>query len=369
MTAQALPSVVHVLWTGQLGGIERLVHDLALEQNRVGMPVRVAVGRPSGPFTERLRGSAVPVVDLRLRSGYDLRPLNLLRGARLLRGSDLLHLHGFNLPVAAMALAARRPIVFTEHGNFGLGRRPPLAERAKWKAQGWFLRRSIRALVANSDHTARVAAERYGLSGSRIRKVYNGARFADTKGGGEKAGGKLVVAYVGRLAGSKRVERLLQAAAATDPGDDIQVLIVGGGPAEEGLRSSAASLGLEGRVRFLGYREDVPDILASADVLVQPGQESFGLAVVEGCGQGALPIVFEDGGGVLEVLPPDGIVVRDTSELARTLSAIESSPALSRKARAARARWARERFSIERAAREHLAVYEQVLAAVRREVA
>ena len=51
---------------------------------------------------------------------------------------------------------------------------------------------------------------------------------------------------------------------------------------------------------------------ATTEVLVQPSEgEPFGLAIIEACRQGALPIAFADGGGALEVLPPDGRIVVD----------------------------------------------------------
>src|SRR5439155_3473643 len=61
MATDSSMSVVHVLWSGGVGGIERLVHDLAREQSRLGFRVSVAFAQPSGPFARRLREGGVPV--------------------------------------------------------------------------------------------------------------------------------------------------------------------------------------------------------------------------------------------------------------------------------------------------------------------
>jgi glycosyltransferase involved in cell wall biosynthesis len=98
-------------------------------------------------------------------------------------------------------------------------------------------------------------------------------------------------------------------------------------------------------------------------VLVHPSEgEPFGLAVIEACATGALPIVFSDGGGVLETLPPDGVVVDDVEELAAALDGLLGSPLLLPEARRTRAQWAREAFPIARTSEKYLSLYESALA-------
>jgi glycosyltransferase involved in cell wall biosynthesis len=69
------------------------------------------------------------------------------------------------------------------------------------------------------------------------------------------------------------------------------------------LRKRATSLGLDGRVRFLGQRLDVPRLLAAADIHCQPntGPEPFGIAFVEALFAG-LPVVTTAFGGALEII-------------------------------------------------------------------
>jgi glycosyltransferase involved in cell wall biosynthesis len=77
------------------------------------------------------------------------------------------------------------------------------------------------------------------------------------------------------------------------------------------LRRQATALGIAERVRFLGQRADVPDLLAAADVHCQPntGPEPFGVAFVEALHAG-LPVVTTALGGALEIVDEDcGILV------------------------------------------------------------
>lgn len=71
----------------------------------------------------------------------------------------------------------------------------------------------------------------------------------------------------------------------------------------EELRATAGRLGIAGRVRFLGQRDDVPRLLAAADVFCQAntGPEPFGVAYAEALWAG-LPAVGSRLGGAIEVL-------------------------------------------------------------------
>src|SRR5215218_838969 len=106
-----IPAVLHVVWSGGIGGIERVVGDLTRQRAAAGAPVGVAFGHRPGPLAEEVVSPGVDVVDLGLASGYDLRPWRLRRASGLLREWDLIHMHGFNVPLGIAAVRARKPIV------------------------------------------------------------------------------------------------------------------------------------------------------------------------------------------------------------------------------------------------------------------
>src|SRR4029453_1396500 len=156
-------SVVHVLWGGQLGGIERLVHDLAAEQSRLGFEVAAAFGQAEGFFAERIRERSIPVIDLQLRSGHDLWPRRMSAGANRLASYDLIHAHAYNVPLDRIMSRSERPIVFTEHGQFGLGRRLGISGPLKQRMQRNFLANRCSAVAANSRWTAGLVTRTYAL--------------------------------------------------------------------------------------------------------------------------------------------------------------------------------------------------------------
>ncbi|MGC2198798.1 MAG: glycosyltransferase [Stellaceae bacterium] len=93
---------------------------------------------------------------------------------------------------------------------------------------------------------------------------------------------------IGRLHRNKGFELLLEALAVTR---EVTLWIAGDGPLRPPLERLATRLGITGRVRFLGWRDDVPALLAAADILVCPSlHEPLGNVVIEAWSAG-LPVI------------------------------------------------------------------------------
>lgn len=89
---------------------------------------------------------------------------------------------------------------------------------------------------------------------------------------------------------------------------DIVLLLVGDGAFKKKLQDYVTSKGLENRVYFLGYREDVPSILKSVDIVIQSSHwEGFGLAIVEAMAAGK-PVIASDVPGLSDVVSDYGMI-------------------------------------------------------------
>jgi glycosyltransferase involved in cell wall biosynthesis len=98
----------------------------------------------------------------------------------------------------------------------------------------------------------------------------------------------------------------------------------------EEVKALAVSLGIADRVRFLGQRSDVRELLAAADIFCQPnaGPEPFGIVFVEALHAG-LPVVTSNVGGAREIVTPDvGYLVEDDRALADALDLLIRDQAL-----------------------------------------
>jgi len=117
------------------------------------------------------------------------------------------------------------------------------------------------------------------------------------------ASGRKWLTYVGRLDRQKRVDRLVAAFASlpeTLPRHDL--LIVGDGPLRAKVQRQIAACGLTDRVRFTGWREDIPAILQATDILLLASDwEGMPNVILEAMAA-AVPVVSFDVPGVLQLL-------------------------------------------------------------------
>ncbi len=83
---------------------------------------------------------------------------------------------------------------------------------------------------------------------------------------------------------------------------NITLALAGDGELTESLQQQAVKLGIESRVRFLGYRNDVPNLLAAADIVVQPSHlEGLCSSLIDAM-LAAKPIVATRAGGIPDLL-------------------------------------------------------------------
>jgi glycosyltransferase involved in cell wall biosynthesis len=145
-----------------------------------------------------------------------------------------------------------------------------------------------------------------------------------------------VIVQVSRLERWKGHTLTIAALGAIQDLDNWECWIVGGVQRESErdyyaqLQQQVKQLGLEDRVRFLGERKDVPELLIAADVFCQPNLtgEPFGIAFIEALYAG-LPIVTVDlGGGGEIVTPACGFVVapENVREIAQALRELVQNP-------------------------------------------
>jgi glycosyltransferase involved in cell wall biosynthesis len=129
----------------------------------------------------------------------------------------------------------------------------------------------------------------------------------------ERPYGAPLALALGRLHPNKGFDLLIDALAMTEA---LHMWIAGEGPLRDDLARQAERLGLGGRVRFLGWRDDVSALMAAADFLVCPSRhEPLGNVVIEGWAAG-LPVVAtaSDGPAGLIEEGSDGLLVPLTGE-------------------------------------------------------
>ena len=174
-----------------------------------------------------------------------------------------------------------------------------------------------------------------------------------------------VLVHVGRFAPPKNHALLVEVFAQVRADAPLYLLLVGGGELEDAVREQVAGLGLESRVRFLGIRADVADILRASNVFVLSSRvEGNPLSVMEAMAAG-LPVVSTVVGGVPELVRngETGLLVpsEDAGALMRAVQALVDDPVRRQAMGAAARRHAVAHFDIRHTVRGYEQLYERLL--------
>ena len=209
-------------------------------------------------------------------------------------------------------------------------------------------------VVANSL-AARTMLEREGLASASIAVIPNGvdaAAFPERTAETESRPLRTVIT-IANLRPEKNHDTLIAAAALlVREFPSLQFQIAGNGPRREELEALVAARNLTSHFTFLGHREDVSTLLASADAFVLPSRsEAFPNGAIEAMAAG-LPVVASAVGGLLDLIHDGstGLLVQPDSpeQLASGLRRlIADRPFAARLGQAARAH-VRERYSFDR---------------------
>jgi glycosyltransferase involved in cell wall biosynthesis len=242
---------------------------------------------PDGP----LRGHRAAIARLRAII-EDFRP-------------DLVHAHGLRAGIDASYAVGEVPLVLSVHNLVRADISGALRAVVFRRAESLAVRRAGKVLAPSAEIARHLAATVSG-SAAKIEVLYLGVGEAPPQQRGRDAvraelqvdDGPLAVTAA-RLHPQKDLPTMLRAVAAS-PG--LQLVVLGDGPLRSNLEEMATRLGIAQRVRFVGFRDDVFDVLRAADVFVLTSVwEAVALAVQEAV-LVKTPVVATDTGGIPELI-------------------------------------------------------------------
>jgi glycosyltransferase involved in cell wall biosynthesis len=367
--------VVHVIEAMHRGGAESLLAEHARHAGPGVETVIVALNR-GGPALERAReaGAAVHVLRDPRRGALANRVGGLFALAGLLRRERADVVNGHNPAGGLWACAAARlagiPVALrTEHSLHYPGRYSRVYPLLEGIATVLTRRVVCVCQAVRESHVRRLpwASRRFVTVANGIASAPHTRPREETRRALGLAASDSVVLTVGSLTPQKDQATLLEAfARVARTRDEARLLIAGEGALRADLERRRDALGLGDRVRFLGDREDVADLLEACDLFVLSSvREGLSVTLLEAMRAGRA-VVATDVGGNAEAVARDVtgriVATRDPRALAGALESLLGDPAR-REAfgSAARARFA-ERFTAERMVRETEALYREALA-------
>jgi len=364
--------ITFVLWRGDIGGAERVTVALAGELRRMSVEADILFVCDADRLAGQMAAESVPYAELGHDRGSRIvaHPLRLRRMLRRLRPDVVVAVAVGYLGAVVRAAGFRGPLVGVEHGVLIEISAGPWRHHLK----GWADR-----LIGIGAYDAEVAISEYmreligrGPHARRVVLIPHGVEAPKESPPEPEGGdGELIAGFAGRLHPGKGADRLIRAAAALrdgGPAARVRVRIAGDGEMRGQWQGLAGELGVEDRVEFLGWSDDIAGLWAGCHVAVAPNDvfiESFGMSVLEAMAAGR-PTIVTDRGALPELVLPGvtGHVVPagDDGALARALAAYASDRDAARAHGAAAHRRATDGYTLRRSASGYLELAEDLLA-------
>jgi len=328
--------VLHIHSGNMYGGVETLMHTLALHRDLSPLMEPHFALCFEGRLSEELKASGVPVHQLgKVRIS---RPLGIMRTRWAL--TKLLRRIPFDVAICHSAWsqslfgptvrAANVPLVFWLHGE---------AHGRHW-LERWAAKTQPDMALVNSRFTAQTLPNIYPHVRAEViyypvappTENYSNEDRPTTRAELQTPEDAVVIIQTSRMEAWKGHDLHLEALGQLKDLPGWMCWQVGGAqrPNEieyfENLKATANRKGIGDRVRFLGQRADVPRLLAAADIHCQPnsGPEPFGIVFIEAL-QAKLPVVTTAIGGACEIVDEScGVLVPpgDATALAATLRSL-----------------------------------------------
>lgn len=361
--------ILQLIPTLDRSGAEKQMVLLAAGLPRDRFAVEVAALTRLGPLEADLRAAGIPVTLVGKRFKAD--PFALARLARFLKAGEFdvvqTWIYAANVYGRLAARRARVPIVVTAEMAVDLwkGRSQLAIDRrlARWTDR----------VVGNSRAVVDFYRDRAGIPPERLEVIYSGIGaegppVVDPDAVRVEQGtapGAKVALFVGRLAPQKAVDELLKALDLLQHvRGELVTWIVGDGPDRARLEALAHAFQLGPRVRFLGHRDDVPRLLAAANVLVLPSRYEglpnvvleamrFGKPVVATAAPGTTELVVDQETGLL-------VPVGHAPSLAQAIRLVTDDPDLAQRLGAAGRARVDQMFRVDQMVERFAALYESL---------
>jgi glycosyltransferase involved in cell wall biosynthesis len=340
------------------GGAQRQLY-LALRalsgENKITVVVLSSI---LDPYAPRLRALGIAVESIPRRGFYEAgRALAL---AQRLRALDTEIAHAVLDSSNAYAFLAARSIRIPAVLSLRSDRLNVVGVRARILA--WMLRRAP-AVTVNSQAGRDFLVNRISVDSERVWLVPNIVEVPDSVR--DPAAVKPLIGAVGRLVELKRFDAVLDAFVAVRRAlPDARLVLVGDGPARQGLQNLARRENIADAVEFTGAVDDAgPHIARCACLVVASTHEGLPNAALEALARG-VPVVAVGAGDLPRIVSDGvtGVMARDASPQALSEAIVRAlkTPALSASTAREGPRLVRELYSAERARTQLLALYQHI---------
>jgi len=347
-------------------GGQRQSFFLARELQKKGYPFHFVV-QPGSPLYRKCLEANIPVLPITIRGEFDVFATLKLAHAMKKKKCILAHFHdAHSVAVGSKAVSkAGVPLeVISRRVDFPI-RSNPLSKRK--------YRKNIDSIIAISEGV-RTALIISGINPDIIEVIPSGIDFSPFEAPKSRdylrnelsfENDDYLVGVVAHLASHKGHKYLIEASRILkEKAPKIKIIIVGEGPLRMKLDKQAHETNVSEMVFFLGFREDIPQILASLDVFVLSSYlEGMGSSLLDAMAS-RLPVVATKVGGIPEVVINEntGLLVpaRDSLSLAQAILRLYNDRTLAKRLGQRGYEVVHQKFSCRGMAEKIISLYERL---------
>ncbi|MCT7975685.1 glycosyltransferase family 4 protein [Laspinema olomoucense] len=287
-----------------VGGAQVHVRDLAKRLLDCGHDVLIVTGTP-GPYTETLHQQEIPffACDFLKQAIHPCKDWQTLIAFRQIIHQfhpDIVTTHSSKAGILGRLSSSLNsvPCLFTAHG-WAFTEGVPQPKRLLYRLLEQIAEPLASQIICVSEHDRTIGLA-VGMNQRRLLTIHNGIPDIHSSLLAKPGTGNPVrIVMIARFDAQKDHQTLLQACQALP---EVHLDLVGDGPKLEETKALVQTLGLASRVNFLGFRQDVTDILAHAHIFALISHwEGFPLTTLEAMRAG-LPVVVSDVGGAAEAV-------------------------------------------------------------------
>ncbi len=375
-------TILYVIDNMEFGGGERVFLQLA-SALRDHFKVFVAAS-PGGRFEEGLSGLGIRLIPVDMRKRPSFKPISELVRIIKEKKITLVHSQGGRADFFARVAGkmARVPYIVSTVAmpveGYDVGR----WRKAVYIFLDRLTERYVDRFIVVSEVLKETLIKGHKIPPHKVLRIYNGieigryrhdATYTDLRKEWGVPSHVPLIGAIGRLVWQKGLTHLLQAMPLVfQEYPDTRLILVGDGPLQEDLRDQVRDLGIEASVFFVGFRIDIPAVLAALDLLVVPSVlEGFPMTTLEAMAM-AKPIVATDINGIREEIHngKTGILMppADPQALAEGIKQMLKDRTQAKNLGTEARKHVEEMFDIKQQVALHEEVYEELLKSRRTEV-
>lgn len=296
--------ILHIITSLRTGGAEKLMVDLLPRLRDLGNDVELLLFDGTRTlFYEELENTGIKIHTLSV-GGNVYNPLNIFKLRKYLNKYDIVHTHNTacQLFVAICSMLCSVVYYTTEHTTTN--------RRRDWwwykPIDKWMYTR-YNKIICISDQALKSLEDFHGKNDKNI-VIYNGINLDKyLKPIKNITNNKdFIITMIAGFRYQKDQDTLIRALSLLP--ENFKLWLIGDGERRQELENLVTSQSLENRVKFLGIRNDIPELLEQTDIVVHSSHwEGFGLAAVEGMIAGR-PVIASDVEGLRDIVNGAGIL-------------------------------------------------------------